>query len=367
MRIGINGVDNLGKSTQIRLLPFFSSESLRIMDSLSHYVSELSLPPKESFKWWMESDPAEFTRAIALGVKARIDESRADICILDRGTFMFRAVCLAKWLLHERVSLATLSAHVSEIFGSCGALEDELNVLLTRDQQYIDQTRVLRSFLTGAVKKASPFTEDENRLYGRYQNNLTDAIEQVASESNVVYVSAGAPILEVQNAIRRGLNAAIGKTLFVNLAAQTKLIVGLSGMSESGKSTMAEKLVAESNGVRLKLNFFNFGQISDCSPEESLAIKFMLFCHTHYFRQNFTVESLHGIRLSAYLKLFFGSRFRLLYLDTPLDVRVQRWQDANTVTWEAALQAISARDAEKEILGCSQIAGIADEVVVFKG
>jgi cytidylate kinase len=367
MRIGINGVDNSGKSTQIRLLPFFSAEDLEVMNSLSHYVTELSLPPKESFRWWMESDPAEFTRVIAVGVKTRINESRAGICILDRGTFMFRAVCLAKWLLHEQASLATLSEYVSEIFDSCGASEDDFNILLTRDQEYTGRTKILRSFLTGEAKKASPFTEDENRLYGRYQNNLTDAIEQIASESNVISVSAGAPILEVQNAIRGGLNAAIGKTLFANLAVHTNLIVGLSGMSESGKSTMAEKLAVESNGVRLKLNFFNFGQISDCSPEESLAIKLMLFCHTHYFRQNFTVESLHGIRLSAYLKLFFGGRFQLVYLDTPRDIRVRRWQDANAVTWEAAFQAISDRDAEKEILGCSQIEAIADEVVVFKG
>lgn len=366
MRIGINGIDNSGKSTQIKLLPFFSTGDLRIMDSLSHYVPELGLPAKESFRWWMESDPVEFTRTIAVGVKARIDESNADISILDRGTLMFRAVCMAKWLLHEQASLTTLLMRVSEIFDACGASEDNLNVLLERDQQYIDRTKTLRSFLKNETKKASPFTEDENRLYGKYQNNLIDAIEQVVSESNVISVSAGAPILEVQNVVRSELNVAVGKTLFAELAARTNRIVGLSGMSESGKSTMAEKLVTEFNGIRLKLNFFNFGQVPDSSPEESLAIKLMLFCHTHYYRQNFTVESLHGVRLSAYLKLFFGDRFQLIYLDTPLNVRVRRWQDANVVTWEDASRVISDRDAQKEILGCSQIADMADEVIVFK-
>ena len=367
MRIGINGIDNSGKSTHVRILPFFSANDVRVMESLSRYVPELALLPRESFQWWMGSSPVDFCHAIAAGVRARINDVRDDICILNRGTFMFKAVCLAKWSMHEtRMSVPRLSEYVSGIFCKHGVSEDEVNVLLTKDQRYIERTKTLRSFVTTSAHKASPFNQEENRLYDRYQSHLAEAVEQIMSESGVIItVPVGSSILAVQNAIRTELNAVIGKPVFISLAAKTDRVVGLSGMSESGKSTMAEKLVAESGGFRLKLNFFNFEPMPDCSQEESIAVKLLLFCHTHYFRRHFTIESLHGIALSAYLKLFFGDMFQIVYLDTPFDERARRWQSATGVAWEEAAESVRGRDAEKEALGCSRIMYIADKVVQF--
>jgi len=57
---------------------------------------------------------------------------------------------------------------------------------------------------------------------------------------------------------------------------------------------------------------------------ENVAIEFLHFCKSHYYVDKFTLESLHGPYIPAYLKLLLGSRFQIVYLDVPFDIRSQR-------------------------------------------
>lgn len=369
MHISINGIDTVGKSTQIMLLPLlYPGGQVVVAPPLKRYVPELSKPAKESFRWWMDSEADEFTRRIAEGLAKREAETTDQLVIVDRGTEMFKAVCVAKWMLQKRhPSLPTMFEEVSARFASSGiTAKDGAQVLLVKNEEYDQRTSSLRSIVGGVRLESGNFTDEENLRYASYQTCLKQAVAHMARQTRMLQVVVDSSIVNVQNRLRTAINQQLGgRTLpFPKLGESVEKIVGLSGLSESGKSTRAEILVQENNGFRLKLRFFELllldGKISE---EESMAIKLLLFTHVHYYRSYFTVESIHGIKLAAYLKLFFGGKFELEYLDTSRSERVRRWAVNQRVSLADASSQIDERDRLKEQRGCSGILSIADTVI----
>ena len=346
----------------------YPTDCIVVAPSLKQYVPEFLRPAKESFCWWMDSGVDEFIGRIAEGVAKREEETTSKLVVVDRGSEMFKAVCVAKWMLQpNHPTLPEMYEEVSARFTFSGVTtEDDAQVLLVKNEEYDRRTLKLRSVLSSARLEASNFTDEENLRYATYQTCLKEAVAYMAQQTDMSLVVVDSSILDVQNRLRTTINQQLKGRLhaFSMLGENVEKIVGLSGLSESGKSTRAEVLVQKNSGYRLKLRFFEMlGIEGGISEEETMAIKLLLFAHVHYYRGYFTVESIHGIKLAAYLKLFFGNRFELQYLDTPRSERVRRWATAHKIPFVDAELQIDERDQIKEQRGCSKISSIADEVV----
>ena len=348
------------------LLPFLHGEDVVIAPPLKQFAPELAGAAKEVFRWWVTSNVSEFTLAIARGVLLRERGTQGGLVILDRSADMFKAVCVAKWmLLSEHPSMEVMFAMVDKMFAETGvhSAEHEVRLFLSRCTAYNEKTAPFREILRGLRSEANTFSEAENQAYAAYQAALSQTMRYLQTRVTHEEIVVSDSVLAVQNRIRTILNHHIGSS-FPKLGSSIQRVVGLSGLSESGKSTRAEMLTKVSGGYRLKLKFFNFMDIrGDYSEEESIALKLLAFCHVHYYRGFFTIESLHGVRLAAFLKLFFGDLFELQFLDTPYNERVQRWARNQGVNLDTAMATLAERDREKELLGCSRIRDIADVVV----
>jgi len=164
-----------------------------------------------------------------------------------------------------------------------------------------------------------------------------------------------------------------------------KLVFALTGMSECGKSTVGKYL--DFCGVpRLKIVRL-FERIRDkWSPEEELYqftakeenrdpyalwdafILELLFEMKTKKAAMVSIESLYGGGLGPYLKQKMTEHFCIVYVDIPLEIRLQRQiQREGLSTIEEAKTALLPRDEVKTASGIPQLKLIADEVIDNSG
>ncbi len=143
-------------------------------------------------------------------------------------------------------------------------------------------------------------------------------------------------------------------------------IFGFSGLTESGKSSHAQALASQHNGYRLKLSFFDVATGLYTKPrlrDEHVVLLFLDFIRNHYFANVFTVESLHGIQLSAVFKIFFGSYFKIVYMECSKKVRVSRAEDQHNLLKPEAIKLIESKDFKKNIQNTEMNRDYADVII----
>lgn len=164
-----------------------------------------------------------------------------------------------------------------------------------------------------------------------------------------------------------------------------KMIFALTGMSECGKSTVGKYL--DSRGIpRLKIvRFFERvrnkwslqSELYQFTDEEERRNPYALWdaflkellaeMETRKVSQ-VSIESLYGGPLGPYLKRRIGDRFRIIYIDIPLEIRLQRqMQREGLATVEEAKEILLPRDQVKADSGIPALKKIADEVVDNSG
>lgn len=175
--------------------------------------------------------------------------------------------------------------------------------------------------------------------------------------------------------------------LLAQLAPHPRIIFGLSGPSESGKSTagmylqecgvLRLKLIQLLESVRRKL----WPQEGDTGTwvrrmliEEPITLQMVLGdAVSEAFDTSeawaCALESLGDPETVLYLRRRFDSEFVQLYIDAPVDDRVARQMRVLALgSIEEAQRVISARDEEKEVLWrMSEMKELADEVLVNDG
>lgn len=164
-----------------------------------------------------------------------------------------------------------------------------------------------------------------------------------------------------------------------------KMIFALTGMSESGKSTVGKYL--ESHGVpRLKI-----AKLFECvrdkwSPEENLYefikkeegrdpyalwdtfIQKLLDEMKKRKTNMVSIESLYGGGLGPYLKQQMRNHFCIVYIDIPLRIRLQRQlQRKNLSAIKEAKEILLPRDKVKTDSGIPQLKKIAEEIIDNSG
>ncbi len=362
MQVAINGVDGVGKSQQIKLLQLYNAGSFNFTGSLTKYSSIWpELKSHDMFNWWFkEVEFDEFLNIVFESLNTRHSEFEDSVVILDRGTLMFKAVCAATMSVRMGLELLDSMKEIDLRFakGLFYGLDEEHNILLEPDVRYQSS---IKPYISLLQNESNNFTEEENEFYLSYQNLLKEAMVIYFRDEAINRITVDRSICEIQDKLRLLINELADVSL-PEICSGIKQVIGFGGLSECGKSSFAQHFYKKKGYYRLKLGYFVeiLKRRYEKDTPESVAMEFLHFCKSHYYIENFTLESLHEPYTPAFLKLLFGSRFKIAYLDAPFDVRCKRASIEKGVSLVEAEKETRRKDLIKEGRGAKIVSEIAD-------
>jgi hypothetical protein len=135
--LSLNGPDNAGKTTQIRLLSE-ARPALQSLGSAHEHAPHLwRVPPGDSADWWFEtSTTAELTYSLLESHRLRAEARRqGTVAIIDRGHSMLVATAIATCIVKDKLSCDDARAAVEAVQGTRAEPppEHSLLLLLSRD------------------------------------------------------------------------------------------------------------------------------------------------------------------------------------------------------------------------------------------
>lgn len=359
--IAFAGVDHTGKTTQINMLLWDGHDRLNLTP---RHWSGPSLSGDEAARWWFEDVSMEGLMDTVIRLLQERRAARSDrINILDRGTHMYMATCAATLMTRFEVDFNTARDRVDAYFARhLGYVPNELEFLLIGDEAY--QTSIAPFLEVAGRKESEHYSAATQRRYVVYQANLRLAVQRYLEEvppNRLIRVDA--PAVEIQNRIRAIINDQFGLGL-TGLADNLKLLVGLGGLSECGKSSTAEHLRLKHGFGRLKLRYFieHIRRGGRRDTPELVALEVLEFMRVHRDLTHFSVESLHDPQQPAMFKLLLGNRFQIVYLDVERDVRIRRSLSGAGGDFATAAARVDAKDAIKRSRGAEMVQSLADVV-----
>jgi hypothetical protein len=360
--VSLNGVDNVGKSTQVAWLGR-GIPGVHAVGSVDAWDSRWREVAAGNFaQWWFaDSSTAEHVRLMLSSHYARRSGS-ARLALEDRGLPMLRATCAATAAVKEGISVAEALRRVDRIAAGLPAAPPrrEVHVLLRRSNGPADEAR------EALLREPGPADE----RYAAYQHALAQiiAVQAGQGEYDAVLDIGNAPILDVQRQLRTRL-AAFGIPVVPLPDASPDRLWVLAGLSEGGKSTVGALLRDEHGVTRLKIGYLlevaalRAGMADPYywpEPEqaERLTEEILRFAAACKARA-VSIESAHRFEATAHLKRVWGERCRIVYVDAAPAVRAARTAETE--------DQLRARDAVKRERGAHRIAGIADHVIDNSG
>lgn len=367
LTISLNGADNVGKTTQIGLLPHHYSMAL--VGSLHDCDQKIGQMVKAgSFnEWWWSCSDEDFVCTIfgALGRRywnSLINEQTA-VTVYDRGTAMFEAVSVAVIAVkNEGNDLKEAWAKLDRIL-----LQQGLHVPREKLAILLKHGKTLEESVKITLKREHRPTDERYRLY---QMLLQTEIQ--CQEDNGVYqhtIVAGGPDThrEVQDKIRGVIRSYTNDLPFTPMLRNLTRVYAFSGLSESGKSSLARSLCVHYGpkvAMRSKIAYFmdaaseKIGKSIYTLPEKEQALwlyhELEQFSDRHYWLKYITIESLHRDTMTMWLKTWLGDTLQIIYVDTSDDRRLQR----SLVPYDTIL----SNDASKRERGADLIRERADLV-----
>ncbi|WP_329395540.1 hypothetical protein [Streptomyces melanogenes] len=360
--IALDGADNSGKTTQLRLLRRATGDEVRIGGSVHHYQPRWPrLSGAELAHWWFtESRSEELVTLLLDGYRRRLDAltDRPGWVVLDRGLATVEASCVASVMLKDDRSARDAEAMVAEVRAEVlGASAPEpYSVLLG-----------LGPASEGAALSVGRERGADER-YARYQYLLHTALETRRNRHSAVIEADRADIVAVQNQFRSHVSQ-VGLQVRP-LLGDVRRVIGLGGMSESGKSSAGEYLRRRFATTRLKLGYLielaaaRHGLADPYGEEPRLLAELVVdeldrYAHAHYYLLDYTIESLHRPDITSELKRLLGKRLDVVYLDASPQVRARR-----SLVDPAAL---AHNDEVKRARGADRIAATCDLLVDNSG
>ena len=370
--VSLNGVDNVGKTTQIELLPsHYTVHKAKGLHESDEKTGELHR--RDLLRdWWWNSPNEEFVRsifgALVRGTHNSIAVEGDSVTIFDRGVAMFEAVAVATIAFKSPDhNLDKARATLHTILESSGLQvpKENLAILLKHGDTLEDSIQITMS------RESDPSDE----RYRLYQNLLH--IELQRQESSKVYqqevrVDTMSGIGKVQDRIREIILRYTQNRPFLPMLQNLDCIYALSGFSEAGKSSVAEALCSHygtSKAFRAKIVYFNdvvsekFGKsiygLSERDQALHLLHELERFSNAHYWLRLITTESLHRHSVAMWLKTWLGNRFQVIYIDIADAKRFERARLAH--------QDVISNDALKRERGVDLIWSDADLILDNNG
>lgn len=360
--IALDGADNSGKTTQLRLLRRATGDAVRIGESVHHYQPRWPrLSGAELAHWWFtESRSEDLVTLLLDGYRRRLDALTGGPgrVILDRGLATVEASCVASVMLKDDLSARDAEAMVAglraEILGD--PAPEPYSVLLN-----------LGPAAEGAALSIGRERGADAR-YARYQHLLHAALETRRTRHAAVIDANRADIVAVQNQLRCRLSQV---DLPVRpLLGDVRRVIGLGGLSECGKSSAGEYLRHRFGTTRLKQGYLielaaaRHGLADPYGEEPRLLAELVVdeldrYAHAHYYLLDYTIESLHRPDITRELKRLLGERLSVVYLDAAPQVRARR-----SLVDPAAL---AHNDEVKRARGADRIAATCDLLIDNNG
>jgi len=363
--ISISGSDGVGKTQQISLLAM-NGEGLQFTGRLTDYSDRWPrLAPIDDFSWWFKD--VLFSDFVSIVTESL--RNRRAACVVgrtavhDRGIRMFKAVCAATMVARGESAEVDAARIVDEFFLKAGVVEDDSEILLRMSPTYQEETRRLREVIEVRGQQYLPW---QNELYARYQKWLAIFMEHYFSGlSSTSVVTVNDSVLLIQARLRESIGG-MGYPMSPSPCSNVEKLVAFGGLSESGKSSYADRLRTHHGYSRLKIKYFDDVVRGRGLPSHSGTIgrELLTFLDSHKHLTHVSIESLHNASLPAYLKLLFGSRMKIVYLDTPQETRVARTAHELQISVQDAAKKVAEKDAVKTERGADKVAEIAD--IVFR-
>jgi adenylylsulfate kinase-like enzyme len=337
LTISLNGPDNVGITTLMGYMPI---EGVDLRSDVHKYDDLMNdLVNKGTLKeWWFtNSNHEEFINVIMRAVNKRANVSpkkNTKFIIYDRGGLMFEAVCIATIACKEKCDLTQAEVIYNSIIEKCKIQIPCENICILLKHGHSLKISLMRE-------------HEHDQLYEDYQKLLQSQlqIQELKNKYTHVINVTEMSVIQIQNEIRAIIRkyclSTSAKTIrhFNPMFEYVNVIIAFGGMSESGKSTLAEGTCRklESVGVkciRLKIAYF-MELASDALgtdvyklPEEKQANELVKqldhYLRRHYWVAAITIESLHRLVSTQFLKLILGNLIQVVYVDTSMDTRIQR-------------------------------------------
>lgn len=361
--VSLNGPDGSGKSQQLRLLDWQFGQIFHATKPLICYSQRWpNCTGYESSRWWFETVAFEELVDIiieSLNVRQR-DYPAEMIPLHDRGSRMFRAVCTATMMTREDTSFAEASGVVNNLFAAkLDQGDDECEVVLQPSHDYFSQIVRFVEMIRPSEGGAFPISAKER--YRRYQQHLAQAMSAYFATQPKHLIIVDRPVLEIQNEIRSVLNSEFPLDL-PSVGQGLSTIVGFGGLSECGKSSFAEHLRTKHAFCRLKLRYFieSLERRRAAVSPEAICLELLNYFETHYYLQHVSIESLHDPYVPAMMKLLFGHRMRIVFIQTEHVVRVSRAANELGLKIDEAEHIVAEKDLVKIGRGAERVRDIAD-------
>lgn len=365
--VAVSGPDNVGKSTQIRLLTrlagVVSAGPLDAHDPRWVDAHALGLAD-----WWFHRAALEqVVDVLACSYLARSASAAAAgvMQLADRGLPMLEASVVATAAVREDLGHEAAVQRAADLLaGYRSDLERaeaaEWGVLL------LHATRP-----SAGVARALAREREITPGYAVYQRILNTHLHALAASGRFAetIVVAVRPILDVHHELRILLRDRLGVPV-PDLALHQVGVVALGGLSESGKSTAGAYLATRHGYARLKIGYLlqvaadRYGiadvyALGDAGIAEMLAFGLETYCAAHHFQRCVSIESLHGAGVTAELAKLLGDHLRVVYLEVSPDLREARGVSGAVDVRE--------RDVVKRSRGAERIRELADVVIDNNG
>jgi cytidylate kinase len=362
--IAISGPDNVGKSTQLRILARRLGSGAVLAGKLDNFDPRWkAIQASGMAVWWFESASAEeFADVLACSYLERARQAAGPgLKLMDRGTPMLEASVAAAIAVREALSCDQAAGRARVLLASYEAdirraEAGEYAIVLLHD---IDPEAGTARSLARAP--------DLSPVYASYQRQLHAQMERLVRDGRfaATIVAGDLPIMAIQAQIRK-LAAEAGAAM-PSCRLPEVSVVAFGGLSESGKSTAAEYLRSHHGFARLKIGYLLEAASAICgvsdpqaadavTQAELMADTLDRYCLAHHFLDRVSIESLHRYEPVTELRKLLGEALTVIYLDTDLQLRQQRGT--------AGAADVVVRDAIKRERGADAIVSIADEVIV---
>ena len=179
-----------------------------------------------------------------------------------------------------------------------------------------------------------------NERYRLYQLLLQSELERQERSGvyqQIVKVDGASTIGDVQDKLREVILRYTKNQLFLPIIHNVDYIYAFGGLSESGKSSVAQAFCSHhgtTHAFRAKIVYFNdliserLGKSVYSVPEKEQALylfhELERFSNHHYWLRIITIESMHRFQLARWLKEWLGRKLQVIYIDTTEVKRFER-------------------------------------------
>lgn len=165
-----------------------------------------------------------------------------------------------------------------------------------------------------------------------FDEDQEDIVTKSIEEKIVIF--KGESTFKIYNKVMIAISKIYRKYVSGNIIYLPSIFLGITGLTESGKSYYSKYIDSNHSIWNLKIRSFieNSKYLIDGDIsllKEVVSIKLMIdFACYHYFKKLFVIESVYSKNFHDNLRSILKEKYKLIYIDAPQDIRLNRSLDS---------------------------------------